>query len=101
VNTAVGIREWEALRAVASANGETLTSRQIRRVLTRRTPGDWGRDIPPLLLLRGLVEHVHNDKGHVCGLDCPVRVTEAGQSATLSRRGRTWLRKRAADRVDA
>lgn len=94
----VGFREWLAMSAILRSKDETLTVREIRAVLAARRPGDVGRDVPVKLLSKGLVECTVAGDGHTCTLDCSVRLTDVGLSATLSARGHTDRRKGARER---
>lgn len=94
----VGLREWVAISAILRSKDETLTVREIRAALTKRNASDVGRDVPVKLLSKGLVECTVAGEDHTCTLDCSVRLTEVGLSATLSERGKTDRRKDARDR---
>lgn len=95
----VSIRAWVALCAMDMDKDGKLTVRQIRRVLTRRNPSDWGKDVPGQLLRHGVARHACRGAAHNLGLDCLLRITPAGARARLNSRGQKWLAKRHKDRV--
>lgn len=99
--TLVGVREWHVLGFITRYDATQWTPRKIRALVNGRNPSDWGRDIPPLLLERGLITHDCVPSNHPLGLDCPVSATSQAGDAQLSKRGKTWLRKYRADRATA